>query len=105
MFNKVDKIIEENREKSIERLGDLVRYYPEGEEAFQQRIADRLVELDCEVHVKKLLPVNVQLRKEFAIEEAIDMTERTHVIGVYKGTGGGRSLMLITHPDGDPIKT
>ena len=68
MFENIDRIIDENREKSIERLGDLVRFYPEGEEAFQQRIADRLEELGCEVHIKKLLPVNVQLRKEFAVE-------------------------------------
>ncbi|MFA9437969.1 MAG: M20/M25/M40 family metallo-hydrolase, partial [Candidatus Bathyarchaeota archaeon] len=105
MIEKVDKIIDENREKYIEMLGNLVRWYPEGEAAFQQRIADRLEELGCEVHVKKLLPVDVQLKKEFAVAEAIDMTDRTHVIGVYKGTGGGKSLMLITHPDGDPIKT
>lgn len=105
MIEKVDKIIDENREEYIEMLGNLVRWYPEGEEAFQQRIADRLEELGCEVHVKKLLPVDVQLKKEFAVAEAIDMTDRTHVIGVYKGTGGGKSLMLITHPDGDPIKT
>jgi len=101
----VNRIIDENRESYINWLGDLVRHYPDGEEEFQQMIADRLVELGCEVHVKKLLPVDVQLKKEFAVEEAIDMTDRTHVIGVYRGTGGGRSLMLITHPDGDPIKT
>jgi acetylornithine deacetylase len=101
----VNRIIDENREDYINWLGDLVRHYPDGEEAFQQMIADRLVDLGCEVHVKKLLPVDVQLKKEFAVEEAIDMTDRTHVIGVYRGTGGGRSLMLITHPDGDPIKT
>jgi len=101
----VNRIIDENRESYINWLGDLIRHYPDGEEEFQQMIADRLVELGCEVHVKKLLPVDVQLKKEFAVEEAIDMTDRTHVIGVYRGTGGGRSLMLITHPDGDPIKT
>lgn len=105
MIADVNRIIDENRESYINWLGDLVRHYPDGEEEFQQMIADRLVELGCEVHVKKLLPVDVQLKKEFAVEEAIDMTDRTHVIGVYRGTGGGRSLMLITHPDGDPIKT
>ena len=105
ILEKVDRIIDANRNKSIDWLGDLVRYYPEGEEAFQKRIADRLEALGCDVHVKKLLPVNIQLKKEFAVAEAIDMTERTHVIGVYKGMGDGRSLMLITHPDGNPINT
>lgn len=105
MIDIVDKIIDMNRDKYIEQLRNLVQWYPEGEEQFQQHIADRMQELGCEVHIKKLLPVDVQLKKEFAVAEAIDMTERTHIIGVYKGTGGGRSLMLITHPDGDPINT
>jgi acetylornithine deacetylase len=105
MLEQVTSIIEENREKYIEQLGNLVRWYPEGEEEFQQRIANRLDELGCEVHLKKLLPVDVQLKREFAVAEAIDISDRTHVIGIYKGIGGGRSLMLITHPDGDPIKT
>jgi hypothetical protein len=54
--------------------------------------------------MEKLLPTTVQLNKEFAAEETIDMTPRTHIIGRLRGFGKGRSLMLITHPDGDPIE-
>ncbi len=61
-------------------------------------------ELGCVVQVLKLLPTTVQLEREFAVEETIDMTERTHVMGKIPGSGGGRSLMLITHPDADPIE-
>lgn len=105
MIEQVDEIIDANRGRYIRQLGDLVRYYPEGEEELQQRIAYRMEELGCEVNIKKLLPVDVKLKKEFAVEEAIDMTHRTHVIGTFRGTGGGRDLMLIAHPDSVPMKT
>lgn len=101
----IDSIIDENRNQYIERLGDCVKFYPNGEEKFQQMIANRMRELGCIVEIKKLLPFNIHLKKEFAFKEAIEMTERINVIGNLKGTGGGRSLMLITHPDGDIIDT
>jgi acetylornithine deacetylase len=99
------RFIDENREKHILSLKHLVQLYPEGEEKLQSYLAERFRELGCQVHVEKLMPTTVQLAKEFAIPETIDMTPRTHIIGQLKGLGGGRSLMLITHPDGDPIKT
>lgn len=98
------KFIDEHREESIKYLQELVRRYPDGEEPLQTHLAKCFSELGCEVHVEKLMPVDVQLHKEFAIKETIDMVARTHIIGRISGSGGGRSLMLITHPDGDPIK-
>jgi acetylornithine deacetylase len=99
------KFIDEHREESVKYLQELVRRYPDGEEPLQSHLAKRFGELGCEVHVEKLLPTDVQLNKEFAVKETIDMVPRTHIIGRLRGSGGGRSLMLITHPDGDPIKT
>jgi acetylornithine deacetylase len=99
IYSKID----ENREKSIKRLQNLVRKYPEGEKPLQDYVANIFKEIGCEVHYLQLLPTTVQLHKEFAVEEAVDMTKRIHIIGKIKGTGGGKSLMLITHPDADPI--
>lgn len=96
--------IDEHRNESISYLQSLVKLYPEGEEPLQRHLAEHFNELGCEVHVEKLLPTMVQLSKEYAINETIDLVPRTHIIGRLRGTGGGRSLMLITHPDGDPIK-
>ncbi len=97
--------VDEHRAESIEYLRSLVKLYPEGEESLQAHLAKRFDGLGCEVHVEKLLPTDVQLSKEFAVKETIDMVPRTHIIGRLRGSGGGRSLMLITHPDGDPINT
>jgi len=99
VYSKID----ENREKSINRLRELVQEYPEGEKPLQDKVAELFREVGCDVDYLQLLPTTVQLHKEFAVEEAIDMTKRIHIIGKIKGTGGGRSLMLITHPDADPI--
>jgi acetylornithine deacetylase len=99
------KWIDEHRDESVNYLQELVRQYPDGEEPLQKHLAERFGELGCDVHVEKILPTNVQLSGEFAAEETIDMVPRTHIIGRLRGLGGGRSLMLITHPDGDPIKT
>ena len=60
-------------------------------------------EVGCQVEYLRLLPTTVQLNKEFAVDEAIDITKRVHIIGKITGSGRGRSLMLITHPDADPI--
>lgn len=97
------KIIDKNRDNSIQLLRELVQTYPQGEEALQQKISELFREVGCDVDYLKLLPTTVHLHKEFAVEEAIDMTERIHVIGKIKGKGNGKSLMLITHPDADPI--
>jgi acetylornithine deacetylase len=100
-FNYID----EHREESVAYLQSLIRRYPEGEEPLQMHLVELFSELGCEVHIEKLLPTTVQLSGEFAADETIDNVPRTHVIGCVRGTGKGRSLMLITHPDGDPIKT
>ena len=78
---------------------------PKGEEKLQEKIANRFDKLGCETHLLKLLPTTVQLHREFAVQEAIDMNVRTHVVGKVNGSGAGRSLILITHPDADPIDT
>ena len=97
--------LDEHREESVKYLQSLIKRYPEGEGQLQKHLAECFKELGCEVHVEELLPMTVQLSREFAADETIDNVPRTHVIGCVEGTGGGRSLMLITHPDGDPIKT
>ena len=96
-------IIERGRDEYVRSLRELVQLYPEGEEILQRHISESMRSLGCEVEYLTLEPSTIQLNKEFAVAETIDITERVHVIGKIKGTGGGRSLMFITHPDADPI--
>ena len=103
MQERIFRTIEENCQRYIEELGEMVRLYPMGEEGLQETIAKKFEALGCEAKFLKLLPTTVQLHREFAVQEAIDMSLRTHVVGKVSGSGAGRSLILITHPDADPI--
>jgi acetylornithine deacetylase len=105
MQKRILSTIEENSLRYIEELGEMVRIYPSGEERLQEAIAEKFEALGCETKSVKLLPTTVQLSQEFAVQEAIDMSLRTHIVGKITGTGEGRSLILITHPDADPIDT
>ena len=105
MQDRIFRAIEESRQRYINELGEMVRLYPMGEEKLQENIANRLNGLGCKTNILKLLPTTVQLHREFAVQEAIDMSVRTHVVGKVNGSGSGRSLILITHPDADPIDT
>jgi len=103
MRKRIFRIIEEDRQRYIDELGEMVRLYPLGEKGLQEAIAKKFEALGCETNLLKLLPTTIQLHREFAVKEAIDMSLRTHVVGKVSGSGAGRSLILIAHPDADPI--
>ena len=86
----VDAKIDANRNRSIQRLRNLVQAYPEGEEPLQNIVAELFEKVGCHVDYLRLLPTTVQLKKEFAVAEAIDMTKRVHLIGKITGSGGGK---------------
>jgi acetylornithine deacetylase len=100
---KIFNIIDKNKETYIKRLKKLINLYPEGEKKLQNHIASRFKEVGCKVKTIQLYPSTVQLNKEFASEEVIDRIKRIHVIGKKPGSSKGNSLMLIAHPDADPI--
>jgi len=95
--------IDNNREKHISFLQQLVRAAKTGEKAIQILLAERFKELGCEVDVLKLLPTSLSLEQEFAAEEKIDMKERISVVGKFQGEGCGRSLMFFAHPDSELV--
>jgi acetylornithine deacetylase len=101
--SKIYETVDRNRDRYIDNLRELVQLYPEGEENLQRHISEIMESLGCEVDLLALEPTTIQLHKEFAASETIDMTKRVHIIGKLKGAGGGKSLMFITHPDADPI--
>jgi len=103
MQERIFSAIEKGRQRYIDELEEIVRLYPLGEERLQETIAKKFEALGCETKLLQLLPTTVQLHREFAVQEAIDMSLRTHVVGKVSGSGAGRSLILITHPDADPI--
>lgn len=96
-------IIEQKKEIYIKRFQDLISLYPEGEKKLQSKIAARFKEIGCQVETLELFPSTVQLNKEFASEEVLEKSKRIHVVGRKRGNSDGKSLMIIAHPDADPI--
>ena len=95
--------IDANRQQYIVFLRELIQASENGEAAVQAVVAKRFEDLDCDVETLELLPTRLSLEKEFAAEEAIDMTERITVVGKLTGTGGGKSLLFFGHPDPEPF--
>jgi hypothetical protein len=75
-----------------------------GETAVQELVSRRLGELGCAIRSLRYDPATLVLRDEFADISAVTAGERVSVIGSLSGRGGGgRSLILFAHPDGEPI--
>lgn len=71
------RAIDRNRESHVEFLRSLIRAQPGGEEAVQALVVARFEELGLEVETLRLLPTRLNLDVEFAVEEMIEMTERS----------------------------
>lgn len=88
---------------AIALLRDLIALARDGEAAVQHRVAEGFRAAGCAVERLRYRPAEVPLRQEFASEGAIATEEREAVIARLRGTGGGRSLIVFAHPDGEPF--
>jgi acetylornithine deacetylase len=75
----------------------------DGEAAVQALVADAARSLGCAVETVRYRPAEVPMVGEFATAQAMDEGEREAVVATFKGGGGGRSLILFAHPDGEPV--
>ncbi len=83
-------------------LQDLNRAATEGEEAVQDRVAERFASLGCRVEVLRIPPTELKLRQEFAARQEVSDEERISVVGTYPGKLKGPSLLFFAHPDNPP---
>ena len=92
--------IDKNRDEIIQFLKKLVTFPSvTGDEAeIQQFIAQRLEEMDLEVDMWE--PDHEELKKHPAyVPVEGDYKDRPNVVGLYRGKGGGRSLLFNGHVD------
>ena len=102
LFDEIDN----NKEKHIVFLKELIKVQKEGEEAVQGLVAKRFKEVGCsKTEVLRALPSSIKMEHEFAADEWINDKERITVVGTYPGAGSGRSLLMYGHPDPVPIST
>jgi acetylornithine deacetylase len=100
---RINQVVSERQETFIQLLRSLVQTTPDGEEAVQQLVRSRLEALGCDVTLLLHHPQQLPPHLEFAPAN-VDQTEtRTSLVGHYRGTGDGRSLLLFAHPDSEPV--
>ena len=99
LFSQIDR----GQEKHLAFLLELIRTSEKGEEAVQEKVAEKFRGLGCAVEVLKIRPSDLRLKNEFAAAQPSGMEERTSVVGSLKGSGNGRSILIFAHPDGDPL--
>ncbi len=97
------KQADDSRDRVIGFLGDLVRAQRQGEAAVQALVSARMADIGCTIEDLTYDPTGIVLKDEFASELVINAGERGSVIGRYGGAGGGRSLLMFAHPDGEPV--
>jgi len=101
---KVFSLIEAEKERIINFAQSLIRipstnHPPTGDEKeCQLFIADKIKKMGLKVDI--FTPDEVEKLKEHpAYLPGRDYTNRPNVVGVYKGNGGGKSLLLMAHTD------
>jgi acetylornithine deacetylase len=99
----VDRV-EANRDAIVQSLQELIRIPSvTGQEGEIQRfLAHALGESDLDVDVFEP-DVEILRREQGFVEPEIPFTGRPNVVGIWRGSGGGRSLVLNGHVDTVPV--
>jgi len=100
LFQRIDR----RAGRHLAFLRELSRSVKGGEEAVQNRVAERFVSLGCRVEVLRIPPAELELKHEFAARQEVPDEERISVVGTYPGKQGGPSLLFFAHPDNPPLK-
>ena len=107
-MDEIKRSIQEKQEDYLEFLRKLIgmdtsviRHGEDGQEAkAQEFLAEYLKNLGCEVDMFE--PDNERMSKYPGYNHGHQYKNRPNVVGTYKGTGGGRSLILNGHIDTMP---
>jgi len=107
---KIKEAVESNKKESLKFLSELVKIPSvngsgaQGEEIAQEFLGKKLKEMGLKVDIFE--PDLEELKKHSAFEMSRKMAEhglgfknRPMVVGVYKGKGGGKSLLFNGHMD------
>src|SRR5699024_3983390 len=97
---QINKWIDEHEQESIERLQNMVQSASTqgNEKEVQELVANFLKEIDLEVDVWDLDGERLQKHPYFYSNRKT-FENSPNVVGVLKGTGGGKSIVLNGHVD------
>lgn len=88
-------------DEPVDLLREMIALQRNGEAAVQARFAAACEASGAEITSHRYLPTDVSPREEFAAGQVIAPDPRDAVVARLKGTGGGRSMMIFAHPDGE----
>lgn len=91
-------------DKAVSLLREFIALQRQGEAAVQARFAAACESFGATVVRHRYLPADVNPRDEFAAGIAIAPDMREAVVARLPGTGGGRSMLVFAHPDGEPFQ-
>ncbi|MBO8163289.1 MAG: peptidase [Brevibacillus sp.] len=97
---KIHRQLAEERDAAIALLADWVREpsVQGAERSIQEQIAERLAAMGLEVDLW-IMEGDELLNHPYFVSPRTTFAESPNVVGVWKGTGGGRSLILNGHVD------
>jgi len=95
--------IDDHRDDVIGFLQSLIRLQPAGETAIQETVSSQMRAAGGAIDNHKYEPSSVPMVNEFASGTNASVGERESIVGTFTGSGGGQSLILFAHPDGEPI--
>ena len=99
MKDKISSWMNENRDYGIELLQRLVRCDSvQGNESTVQNIVEEEL-LQLELTVDRFIPSEDTISHPAFCADRTDFTDSPNIVGVRKGSGGGRSLILNGHVD------
>lgn len=101
---RLQRAAEKEGAASVGFLRELIPLQAEGEAAVQARVAAAAQAAGCQVERRRYRPADVRLKDEFAAEAAMATEERESILARLPGAGGGRSVILFAHPDGEPFQ-
>ncbi len=101
---KAEKAAAASADKAVALLQEFIALQRQGEAAVQTRFAQACEAVGATIVRHRYLPSDVNPREEFAAGIAIDPEMREAVVARLPGTGGGRSMLVFAHPDGEPFQ-
>jgi acetylornithine deacetylase len=90
--------------QAVALLQEFIALQRHGEAAVQARFAAACEASGATIVRHRYLPSDVTPREEFANGIAIDPDMREAIVARLPGTGGGRSMLVFAHPDGEPFQ-
>ena len=97
------KKIEQNKDRHIAFLQQLIQAQKGGEEKVQALVAKKFEELGCAVETLRIKPTSLKFKYQFAAEDVIPDKKRISIVGKYPGSRNGRSLLMFAHPDSEDV--